>query len=107
MKARQASEVERLDQIPNVGPAVLKDLAALGISKPAHLRGKDGIELYHQLNRATGVRHDPCMADTFMAIVDFMNGGSPKPWWEFTAERKRLFLRSNGGGRHEAGDQSR
>jgi hypothetical protein len=36
----------------------------------------------------TGVRNDPCMADTSMAAVDFMNGGSPKSWWSFTAKRK-------------------
>ena len=54
------------------------------------LKGKDGIRLYRKLNQQTGISHDPCMADTLMAAVDFMNGGSPKPWWSFTAKRKAV-----------------
>lgn len=90
MKASKASEVTRLDQIPNVGKAVIGDLRLLGITKPEQLKGKDGIKLYHELNKITGVRHDPCMADTFMAVVNFMNGGKAKPWWDFTEQRKKL-----------------
>jgi len=90
MKAKKAFEVESLDQIPYVGRAVVEDLHAIGITKPTQLKGKDGIALYHKLNRVTGTRHDPCMADTLMAIVDFMNGGKSKPWWAFTAKRKAL-----------------
>ncbi len=87
-KAKTASEAFELEQIPNVGKAVAEDLRILGITRPAQLTGKDGLVLYHQLNKKTGVRHDPCMADTLMAAVDFMNGGKPRPWWEFTAKRK-------------------
>ena len=90
MKAKKASEASRLEQIPNVGKAVAGDLRAIGIQKPSDLKGKDGIALYRKLNQKTGVCHDPCMADTFMAAVDFMNGGKPKPWWSFTAKRKVL-----------------
>lgn len=90
MKAKTASEALTLEQIPNVGKAVAQDLRKLGIHRPEQLKGKDGIKLYHKLNELTGVRHDPCMADTLMAAVDFMNGGKPKPWWEFTAKRKSL-----------------
>jgi hypothetical protein len=89
-KAKQASEVATLEQIPNVGKAVAQDLRNIGIVRPDQLRGKDGLKLYRKLNKVTGVRHDPCMADTLMAIVDFMNGGKPKPWWKFTAARKKL-----------------
>jgi hypothetical protein len=90
MKAKKASEATRLEHIPNVDKAVAQDLRNIGITKPEQLQGKDGIELYHKLNKTTGVRHDPCMADTLMAAVDFMNGGKPKPWWKFTAKRKTL-----------------
>ncbi|MDD4976757.1 MAG: helix-hairpin-helix domain-containing protein [Bacteriovorax sp.] len=92
MKAKIASEAQTLEQIPNIGIAVAEDLRKLGIIHPKQLIGKDGLKLYHKLNRLTGVRHDPCLADTFMAVVDFMNGGKPRPWWEFTAKRKALFL---------------
>jgi Pathogenicity locus len=90
MKAKRAVDAIKLEQIPNVGKAVAEDLRAVGITKPSQLQGKDGIALYHKLNKVTGVRHDPCMADTLMAAVDFMNGGKAKPWWDFTSKRKRL-----------------
>lgn len=89
-KAKKASEAECLEQIPNIGKAIAEDLRGIGIQMPEQLRGKDGLKLYHQLNRKTGVRHDPCVADTFMAAVDFMNGGKAKPWWSFTKKRKEL-----------------
>ena len=90
MKAKKASEVKSLEQIPNVGKAVAEDLRVIGITKPAQLKDRDGIALYRKLNQVTGARHDPCMADTFMAVVDFMNGGKAKPWWKFTGKRKAL-----------------
>jgi hypothetical protein len=89
-KAKRFSEAATLEQIPNVSKAVAQDLRSIGINRPDQLKGKDGLKLYHKLNKTTGVRHDPCMADTLMAAVDFMNGGKAKPWWEFTAKRKTL-----------------
>ncbi len=88
-KAKRASEAAILEQIPNVGKAVAQDLRNIGITRPDQLKGKDGLKLYHKLNKTTGVRHDPCMADTLMAAVDFMSGGKAKPWWKFTELRKR------------------
>lgn len=37
----------------------------------------------------TGVRHDPCVIDVFLAATRFMGGEPAKPWWHYTAERKR------------------
>ena len=49
--------------------------------------------MYDDLCRITGQRHDPCLLDTFIAAVRFMEGEPKKPWWKYTAERKReLFL---------------
>jgi predicted NAD-dependent protein-ADP-ribosyltransferase YbiA (DUF1768 family) len=81
-----------LEQIPNIGKSIADDLRLIGIREPAQLKGQDGLALYERLNRRTGVRHDPCVADTFMAAVAFMNGGKPTPWWKFTAKRKTLLL---------------
>jgi len=69
---------------------MVKDFRLLGITRPEQLKGKDGIQLYHSLNKKSGVRHDPCVADTFMAAVDFMNGGKALPWWKFTEKRKKI-----------------
>lgn len=83
--------IKKLTDIPNVGKAVAEDLRIIGIIKPEDLKGKNGIQLYEKLNRITGIRHDPCMADTLMAVVAFMKDGKAKPWWKFTAQRKKIF----------------
>jgi hypothetical protein len=45
--------------------------------------------MYEQLCDITGAHHDPCVIDVFISITSFIKGGEAKPWWEFTAERKR------------------
>ncbi len=82
--------VRELTDLPNVGPSIAGDLRLLGILQPAQLRGQDAFALYERLCAKTGVRHDPCVIDAFLSITHFMAGGKPKPWWEFTAQRKRL-----------------
>ena len=81
----------RLEDLPNVGPAIATDLRRLGIGAPDELRGRDPYMLYHDLCRATHSLHDPCVLDTFIAVVRYVDGGPRKPWWHYTAERKRLF----------------
>src|SRR5437899_11617022 len=82
-------EVARLEDIPKVGPAVAADLRRLRITSPAELLGRDPYALYDDLCRTTGQRHDPCLLDTFIAAVRFIEGEPMKPWWKYTAERKR------------------
>jgi hypothetical protein len=89
-KAVSAETCLALEQLPNVGPAMAGDLRLLGIQHPSDLRGRDAFVLYRSLERATGQRQDPCVLDTFMAIIDFMAGATPKPWWAYTAARKQL-----------------
>ena len=81
----------RLTDLPNVGPSIAGDLRLVGIESPGQLLGRDPVELYETLCARTGVRHDPCVLDVFMSITDFLDGGPPKPWWDFTAERKARF----------------
>ena len=88
-KAGTAQDVAALEDIPNVGPAVAADLRRLDITAPADLLGRDLYALYEGLREITGQRHDPCLLDTFIAAVRFMAGGPKKPWWAYTAERKR------------------
>ena len=78
-----------LEDIPNVGKAVAADFRALGICAPAQLRRRDPYALYDQLNRMSGIRHDPCLLDTFISAVRFVNGAPATPWWAYTAERRR------------------
>jgi hypothetical protein len=79
----------QLEHLPNVGPAIAADLRLLGISRPEDLRGRDPYAMYDELCRLTKKRHDPCLLDVFIAAVRFMAGEPAKPWWSFTAERKR------------------
>jgi hypothetical protein len=90
-KAASAAECLRLEQLPNVGPAMAGDLRALGIQHPHELAQRDALALYQALCRLTGQRQDPCVLDTLMAATDFMRGAAPAPWWAYTAERKRLY----------------
>ncbi len=83
-----AATVRRLEDLPNVGAAVAADLRRIGIATPAGLAGRDPFALYAELNAVTGIRHDPCMLDTFIAVTRFMAGDAARPWWAYTAERK-------------------
>lgn len=80
-----------LTQLPNVGPRIAADLLSLEIRKPADLVGKDPLELYESLCIQTKQRHDPCVLDTFMSVVAYMNGDPPLPWFAFTNERKKRY----------------
>lgn len=88
--AEARREVARLEDIPNVGPAIAADLRRIGIATPAELPGRDPFAMYDELCGVTGQRHDPCVLDTFMAAVRYMEGAPKKPWWGYTAERKRV-----------------
>jgi len=85
----ERANVTELEDLPNVGKAIAADLRAVGVRVPAQLRGRDPYALYDKLNRTMGARHDPCVLDTFIAVVRFVDGGTTKPWWAFTAERKQ------------------
>lgn len=78
-----------LQEIPNVGPAIADDLVRLGITALEDLEGQDPSRLYLRLCALDGVRHDPCVLDTFSAIVSYANGEPPEPWWVFSRRRKQ------------------
>ena len=75
-------------ELPNVGIAIEKDLALLGITSPDDLVGKDPYQMYSDLCNMTGKRHDPCVIDIFISIVRYMDGEPARKWWEYTEERK-------------------
>lgn len=89
LKAQRADECVALEQLPNIGPSIAADLRSIGVQVPHDLIGRDAFALYQALCRSTGRRQDPCVLDTFMAATDFMAGAPPRPWWTYTAERKR------------------
>jgi hypothetical protein len=94
MKNPDRNTVAKLNAIPNIGKSIAKDLELIGISHPKQLVGQSPFELYDRLCEKKGKRADHCVIDVFMSAVDFMEGGEPKPWWEFTRKRK-LILKQN------------
>ncbi len=84
-----------LEDLPNIGKASAANLRLIGIHYPKDLIGKDPFRLYNELCRLTGKKHDPCVIDVFMSVVQFMEGGEPLPWWLFTNERKKLTHNNN------------
>jgi Pathogenicity locus len=80
--------MDDLTTLPNVGPAVARMLRRVGIERPQDLRGRDPDELFARLCALDGRGHDPCLLDTFTAVVDYAEGAPARPWWEYSRERK-------------------
>ena len=98
-RSTSREDIARLEDIPNIGPAIAGDLRQLGIMLPADLLERDPYVMYDDLCRITGQRHDPCLLDTFIAAVRYMAGEPKKPWWKYTAERKRELAARSAEGR--------
>lgn len=81
--------LQRLEDIPNVGPSLAANLRRVGIDQPRDLKGREPIELYHALCEVSGARQDPCVLDVFISAVRYVEGARARPWWRYTAERKR------------------
>jgi len=86
------SQLEALTDLPNIGPAMARDLSLLGIDRPEQLIGQNPQTIYDRLCELTGKRQDPCVLDVFVSVTRFMDGEEPKPWWFYTPERKRSTL---------------
>ncbi len=91
-KAKNASSVVAFTDMPNIGKAMAGDFALMGIAAPQDLAGRDPYVLFEQLCKLTKSRQDPCVLDTFIAAVRFMEGSPPLPWWHYTPERKAELL---------------
>jgi hypothetical protein len=83
------ADITDLQQIPNVGPAIAAKLRLIGISSPQDLLGRDPYAMYDDLCDMTGAHQDHCLIDVFISAARFMDGKPAKPWWKYTAERKR------------------
>lgn len=83
-------KVRKLFDLKNVGKATLGDLQLLEIDTVEELARCDATKLFHELERRTGKRHDPCVWDVFAAIIHEAKTGEGNSWWKSTPERKRL-----------------
>lgn len=73
------ASVRKFTDLPNVGPAMAADLRLLDYVSPGELAGQCPFAMYRRLCEITGQRHDPCVIDVFMSVVDFVDGGPPRP----------------------------
>lgn len=87
-KKVRREDVINLTDLPNIGKAMETDLKLIGITRPDQLLGRSPYKMYQELCDRTGVAHDPCVIDVFLSITSFIAGGDPKPWWDFTEQRK-------------------
>jgi hypothetical protein len=94
-KATHARLATVLEAIPNVGVSIARDLRSIGIKKPWDLIGRNPYSLYRMLCDRTRTRQDPCILDTFISAVRFMEGAPARPWWSYTAERKKKFANTS------------
>jgi hypothetical protein len=90
MQASKYDIPTKLSDLRNVGPAALSDFTVLGIETIAQLQTCEPSKLYHDLQRLTGKRQDPCVYDVFAAVVHQAKTGEAKNWWAFTGERKLI-----------------
>lgn len=73
----------------NVGPATLGYLKELGVNRIADLARQEADDLYLRLQQRRGVAFDPCLHDVFQAAIIEAKTGERRPWFDYTAERKR------------------
>jgi len=85
-------ETRNLGDLYSVGPATVRDLKALGITRVEQLVGQDARKLYDRLGRLSGKRCDPCMMDVLSAAVaQAQDPDLPKEmrkWWYWSRIRK-------------------
>jgi Pathogenicity locus len=90
MNIHPAAQVERLEDLPNIGKSLANDLRSLGICGVGELARISPLAVHRQLATVMGKRHDPCVLHTLLAVEHFLKSGERVKWWEFTSEGKRL-----------------
>ena len=82
--------MRKLAELKNVGKATLADLKLLDIGSVEELARQDATILFHELERRTKHRQDPCVWDVFAAIIHEAATGESSNWWDWTQQRKML-----------------
>ena len=86
------SDPRKLRDLAGIGKAMERDFHRLGIATVAELARADGDELYARISAMDGVRHDPCVLDTYRCAVaqarDPMLPPEQRDWWWWSRKRK-------------------
>lgn len=88
MSAENDPNMKKLNDLKNVGKATLRDLELLGIKNIEELGLRDPTVCFHELERRTKIRQDPCVWDVFAAIIHEAKTGESSNWWSWTARGK-------------------
>lgn len=86
---KRAGSAAGLRSLMNVGPSIERDLMGLGIRSIRELASADAGELFQRLERSCGGRVDPCVYDTFRAVIHEARTGEKTPWFAWTEDRKQ------------------
>ncbi len=82
----------KLIELAGVGPAILEDLTALGITRVQQLARCDARRLHRRLCVLTGKRVDLCVQDVFSAAIaharDPELDAERRCWWYWSRIRK-------------------
>ena len=82
----------KLSDLVSVGKATIADFHVLGIREVADLKNRSAMDLYEELCRKTGIKHDICCLDVFnCAIAQAENPKLSKVkcnWWYWSQKRK-------------------
>jgi hypothetical protein len=80
----------QLEDLPNIGKSIAADLRSIGILGPDQLAEREPIDVFRELSKVMGHRHDPCVLYVLMSAKYFLGSGEAVSWWKFTAEGKEL-----------------
>lgn len=96
VRARELKALAEFQSIPSIGLEFAKDLVFMNIFSIEELKEADGAGLTDHYEQKKGFAVDPCVEDQFRLIVHYaQTGDASRPWWGFTAERKR-YRQANG-----------
>lgn len=77
-----------LRSLMNVSPSIERDLIGLGIRSIRELASAEAPELFRRLELRCGRRVDPCVYDTFRAVIHEARTGEKTPWFAWPEDRK-------------------
>jgi hypothetical protein len=80
-------QIQALQEIPGVGPSLVKKLSDLGYSDVSGLRGEDPEQMYAKLCRLRGLHIDRCVLYVFRCAVYFASNTEHDlellKWWNW------------------------
>jgi DNA transformation protein len=84
MKSNALKQFSKLEDLPNIGRHIACDLRTIGITSPADLSRRVPLNVFNDLKKTMGRRHDPCVYYTLLSVEHFFATSESLPWWKFT-----------------------